>query len=155
MSNTELLFSPSFSQTISSTSHSHNSLIKALMHVQAWADSSRVILISSDYCTAKRRVDLHWILLARTGWLWRDGNGFKDCRTLLSLKLLFHLRKLVSWYASAATLLAAPLLVADPADSLGRTRLQNVFDTLAHGLVNLFGKLRKRQSRHAFATEVS
>ena len=51
-------------------------------HVQAWADCSGVTIIFRDSCTAKRRVDLHRIFVARTGWLW-DYNGFGDCRTLL------------------------------------------------------------------------
>ena len=53
------------------------------------------------------------------------------------------------------TLLVAPQHETDPAVSLDRRCPQTVFDTWAHGLVNLLGKLRNRASRRALAPEIS
>ena len=49
------------------------------------------------------------------------------------------------------TLLVAPLHVADPAVSLDRRCPQAGFGTLARGLADLFGKLRKHLPHHALA----
>ena len=61
------------------------------------------------------------------------------------------------WYPQplVPTLLNAPLHVADPAVSLDRRRPHTVFGTLAHGLVNLFGRLRNCISHHVLAPEIS
>ena len=96
MSNTELLFSPSFSQSISGKSRSHKSLISALT-----SKRGRTVLVSSSSSGIVAR-----IFGTRTGWLWWNCNGFPgssqaDQRVSPPQPLV-------------PTLLDAPLHVADP-----------------------------------------
>ena len=51
-------------------------LIDQSTHVQAWTNCSHFTLVIGISCTERRRADLHWLFVTRTGWLctglWTD-----------------------------------------------------------------------------------